>query len=283
MMAQQKLQGPQVASEAPPVQPQSPMQAQMGGLMGYNQGSEVEEEVVTGEFLTKEEMDKIVKNLPEVPPLPRARPKELVSQPEVPPLPRARPKDLVSQPKVSIPNQTFYDGLYTQISEHEGPRLKVYNDKVTDEKGNVTIVPTVGIGYNLNNATAQQDFRKIGANYNAVKKGAVDLTETQMRNLYDISVERAEEDVRSLVPDFDNLPANIQKVLIDMSFNLGKTRLTKFPDMLKAVNAKNPNYTNMKKEMINSIWYKQVGIRSKNLVKLVEEEIKPPLPKARPK
>jgi len=68
-----------------------------------------------------------------------------------------------------------------------------------------------------------------------------------------------------------------------MSFNLGKTRLTKFPDMLKAVNAKNPNYTNMKKEMINSIWYKQVGIRSKNLVKLVEEEIKPPLPKARPK
>ena len=44
MMAQQKLQGPQVASEAPPVQPQSPMQAQMGGLMGYNEGDEVEEE-----------------------------------------------------------------------------------------------------------------------------------------------------------------------------------------------------------------------------------------------
>jgi GH24 family phage-related lysozyme (muramidase) len=284
MMAQQKLQGPQVASEAPPVQPQSPIQAQMGGLMikPVGEGSTV---------LSDEELDEALKELPKEPPIPRARPKDLVSQPEVPPLPRARPKDLVSQtkvpplprarpkdlvsqPKVSIPNQTFYDDLYTQISEHEEPRLKVYDDKVTDEKGNVTIVPTVGIGYNLNNATAQQDFRKIGANYNAVKKGAVDLTETQMRNLYDISVERAEEDVRSLVPDFDNLPANIQKVLIDMSFNLGKTRLTKFSDMLKAVNAKNPNYTNMKKEMINSIWYKQVGIRSKNLVKLVEEEIK---------
>ena len=41
---QAQPQGPQVASEAPPVQPQSPMQAQMGGLMGYNEGDEVEEE-----------------------------------------------------------------------------------------------------------------------------------------------------------------------------------------------------------------------------------------------
>jgi len=46
MMAQQKLQGPQVASEAPPVQPQSPMQAQMGGLMGYNEGSEVGDSLI---------------------------------------------------------------------------------------------------------------------------------------------------------------------------------------------------------------------------------------------
>ena len=47
MAEQQQAQPPQqqqVASEAPPVQPQSPMQAQMGGLMGYNQGDEVEED-----------------------------------------------------------------------------------------------------------------------------------------------------------------------------------------------------------------------------------------------
>jgi len=40
--AQAEAQAAQPVTEAPPVQPQSPMQAQMGGLMGYNEGDEVD-------------------------------------------------------------------------------------------------------------------------------------------------------------------------------------------------------------------------------------------------
>ena len=42
--AQAEAQAAQPVTEAPPVQPQSPMQAQMGGLMGYNEGDEVKED-----------------------------------------------------------------------------------------------------------------------------------------------------------------------------------------------------------------------------------------------
>ena len=65
MQAQQQQAQPpqqqQVASEAPPVQPQSPMQAQMGGLMGYNEG----DTVLDPETATSEEMEALFRGVPE--------------------------------------------------------------------------------------------------------------------------------------------------------------------------------------------------------------------------
>ncbi len=68
---------------------------------------------------------------------------------------------------------------------------------------------------------------------------------------------------------FNSLPENIQLVLMDMCFNMGISRLSNFKKMFATI--ENNDWSGMIKEMKNSSWYNQVGVRSKNLVKLIEE------------
>jgi len=62
---------------------------------------------------------------------------------------------------------------------------------------------------------------------------------------------------------FYNLPENIQHVLVNMCFNLGGTRLSKFKNMLEACRAH--DWDKMAAEMEDSRWFKQVGRRSLEL------------------
>ena len=56
----------------------------------------------------------------------------------------------------------------------------------------------------------------------------------------------------------------MDKILLNMSFNLGRTRLSKFKKMF--AHLANNDYEKAADEMIDSNWYKQVGRRSKRLV-----------------
>lgn len=78
-------------------------------------------------------------------------------------------------------------------------------------------------------------------------------------------------DVEQAITDADNLFANFrgldpvrQLVLCNMSFNLGLTRLRKFVNLIRAV--ENENYEAAAMHMRQSLWFKQVGTRSKYLV-----------------
>ena len=62
---------------------------------------------------------------------------------------------------------------------------------------------------------------------------------------------------------FANLPENIQHVIVNMCFNLGGTRLSKFRNMLEACRAH--DWEKMAAEMEDSRWFKQVGRRSREL------------------
>jgi len=76
--------------------------------------------------------------------------------------------------------------------------------------------------------------------------------------------EQAVTDTEALVPDLYEHPDDIQRVLTNMAFNLGRNRLSKFRRMRKAINAR--NYAEAADEMVDSKWYHQVGRRSKELV-----------------
>ena len=67
--------------------------------------------------------------------------------------------------------------------------------------------------------------------------------------------------------DFYALPEDIQHVLVNMCFNLGGTRMSKFRNMLSA--CREHDWEKMAAEMEDSRWFKQVGRRSVELQALV--------------
>jgi len=69
--------------------------------------------------------------------------------------------------------------------------------------------------------------------------------------------------------DFKNLPEAIQRVIVNMCFNLGANRLGKFRNMLYAVSTS--NWKEMANQMEDSRWFGQVGRRSVELQQMVLE------------
>lgn len=124
------------------------------------------------------------------------------------------------------------------IKSDEGLNLKPYKDTVG--------VTTIGYGHNLSEGISQAAAEFI-------------LQE-------DIAV--AERNARKLVKNFDKLTEARQGVLINMSFNLGYMRLLGFKKFLAAVSS--GDYQLAVKEMLDSVWAKQVGDRAKRLANIMQ-------------
>jgi lysozyme len=107
------------------------------------------------------------------------------------------------------------------VLSHEGLRLKPYKDSV----GKLTI----GVGRNLDD------------------KG---ISNAEAMTMLQNDLSDAEADARSLVPSFVILSANRQAALIDMSLNMGKTRMAGFKDMLAAIDS--ANFEKAAAEMLDS-------------------------------
>ena len=70
-------------------------------------------------------------------------------------------------------------------------------------------------------------------------------------------------DCHILYPDFDDLPEELQQIVANMMFNMGRPRLSKFKGMKRGVDAKDWNAA--ADEMVDSRWYRQVGARAERL------------------
>lgn len=125
--------------------------------------------------------------------------------------------------------------LKQQMEIDEGRKKRIYTDTVGKVSG--------GIGRNL----TDRGFRD----------SEIDL-------MYANDMADAEADARSLVPVFAKLDDVRQEVLLNMSFNLGKTRLAGFKKFLAAVNRL--DFATAAAEMKDSTWYAQVGDRGRRLV-----------------
>jgi len=116
------------------------------------------------------------------------------------------------------------------ITKHEAMVLKPYMDTV----GKLTI----GVGRNLDDRGISED-------------------EALYLLSNDISI--ATKDLHSVFDDFFIYPDNVQLVLTDMMFNLGKPRFLGFKKMIQAI--KDKDYKEAAKQAKDSKWCKQVGIR----------------------
>jgi len=148
--------------------------------------------------------------------------------------------------------------LIEEIKRHEG----VKNVSYDDTEG----VRTVGVGYNLETPNARNKIDEMGLSYDDIFTGTHSLSDDQINELLGEGMAVAIKDARKFVGInvFHRLPREAKHILVNMSFNLGGPRLSKFKNFREALIV--GDYQKAADEMIDSKWYKQVGRRSKELV-----------------
>ena len=63
---------------------------------------------------------------------------------------------------------------------------------------------------------------------------------------------------------FNNFPGEVQEILVNMMFNMGRPRLSKFKNFNTALI--DQDWVKASEEMVDSLWYRQVGARAERLV-----------------
>jgi len=135
---------------------------------------------------------------------------------------------------------TYLEICQAQLPIDEGVRHKPYRDTV----GKLT----VGVGRNMDD---------------------VPFSEEEIALMLKNDITNADRDARSLIPSFDSLSEPRKAVLVNMAFNLGRTRLSGFARFLDAVSV--GNWANASSEMLQSKWANQVGGRAIRLAKMMRE------------
>ena len=90
------------------------------------------------------------------------------------------------------------------------------------------------------------------------------VSEERCLEVFDHDLEVTVNECKVLFPDFDEKLDEVQEILINMMFNMGRTRLSKFKKFIAALNEE--NYDEAANQMMDSKWYNQVGNRSVRLV-----------------
>jgi GH24 family phage-related lysozyme (muramidase) len=178
------------------------------------------------------------------------------SQP-LPPTAQQQPQTQQATPYSLISPASVRD----QIQQHEGREAVAYGD--------TTGVMTVGVGFNLQRSDARTLLSQVGANYDKVLAQEQALTDDQIDRLYEITLNEAFQTAQRFIPNLGTHPPQVQKVVVDMAFNLGPQRLGGFRNFQSAINRR--DYNTAANEMTNSTWFGQVRNRGPELVNLMRQ------------
>lgn len=128
-------------------------------------------------------------------------------------------------------------------------------------------IPTVGIGFNLKRRDARDRIEALGVDYDQLCNQQIELTDDQIDSLLFADLATAIKDAADLFPNFEQLVPARQIVLVDMAFNLGKSRFSGFRKMIAAVTAE--DWDEAANQMIDSAWYRQVKSRGERNVEVM--------------
>tara|TARA_A100001515_G_scaffold143864_1_gene146222 strand:- start:1612 stop:2058 length:447 start_codon:yes stop_codon:yes gene_type:complete len=112
---------------------------------------------------------------------------------------------------------------------------------------------TVGIGHLLTEWDEEYD-----------KPVGTPVSEERVNELFDKDVQVTIEECEQLFGNFNDLPEEVQQILANMMFNLGRPRLSKFRKLCKAVAEK--NWQECATQMYDSKWRMQVPKRAERLI-----------------
>ena len=142
-----------------------------------------------------------------------------------------------------------YKILKEEIIADEGIKYEIYLDHLG--------YPTVGIGHLI-----KKDDPEYG------KPIGTKVTSERVGELFIVDAENAIKDCKKLFNNFDTIPEDIQHVLVNMMFNLGLSRFSKFKNFKAAIDVR--NWKKASVEGRDSLWYRQVPNRAKRLMDRLE-------------
>ena len=137
------------------------------------------------------------------------------------------------------------DKLREEIAYDEGSVNEIYLDHLG--------LPTFGIGHLVIDSDPEHG-QPVGT----------PVSEDRCNEAFDNDVQTVISDCNILYPDFDELPEEVQRIIANMMFNMGRPRLSKFKGMKRGVDARDWNAA--ADEMVDSNWYRQVTKRADRLV-----------------
>jgi lysozyme len=133
------------------------------------------------------------------------------------------------------------DKLLEMLKRHEGVRSHVYLCSAGYE--------TIGVGRNIS-------------------KSGMGLSDDEVDYLLENDIARVIKELSSEYPWFNDLDDVRKDAMIDISFNLGATRLRGFKKALAAMEV--ANYTLAAKEFLDSKWSRDVKGRAHELASMIE-------------
>ena len=133
------------------------------------------------------------------------------------------------------------EALTEQLKIDEGVKYEIYKDHLG--------YPTFGIGHLITENDPEHG-----------KPDGTKISEDRVNEIFETDVAKFVSEAKILFPDLDDLPDVAQQVIVNMAFNMGRPRLSKFKNFIAGVNDR--DWTRAAEEMMDSRWATQVGDRA---------------------
>ena len=140
------------------------------------------------------------------------------------------------------------EALREQLKIDEDVKYEIYKDHLG--------YPTFGIGHLIT-----EDDPEHG------EPDGTEISEDRVNEIFESDVAKFVSEAKILFPDLDELPDVAQQVIVNMAFNMGRPRLSKFKNFIAGVNDR--DWTRAAEEMMDSRWADQVGARATRLRNLI--------------
>ena len=137
------------------------------------------------------------------------------------------------------------DQLREELKVDEGVKYEIYLDHLG--------LPTFGIGHLVLDNDPEYG-QEVGT----------PVSEDRVNECFAKDVKIVLSECKKLYANFELLPDEVQLIIANMMFNMGRPRLSKFKNFIKNINL--ANWQGAADEMIDSRWYKQVTSRADRLV-----------------
>ena len=141
--------------------------------------------------------------------------------------------------------------VYEQLKIDEGVEYEIYKDHLG--------YPTFGVGH-LVLETDPEHGEEVGT----------PISEDRVKECFEKDLDTAISECNALYEAgvFGDLPGEVQEILVNMMFNMGRTRLSKFKKMHAAI--LEADWKTAATEGRDSLWYRQVTNRAERLMERLE-------------